>query len=231
MAHHSDIPERRGTVSGTSCRTRRIFCSWPRSWRGERISSPPARTSTGRRRHALVARGRADRGVRTRCSDDLTSGCPGPSANTWTRRETTRSERAGPGGLGPLAPKPSRYEPARYDGRRRRCWSTALALRLVIRRGVGEHGLPLMLAGTGSMDTVRIEGREESVWLAWFFAHTARRFAAVLDRQGDRHGAALCCPRPADGPRGRQGLGRGLVSARLVRLRRAPGVTKGGAAG
>ena len=54
----SDIPERRRTVSGTSCRTRRIFCSWPLSWAGSALPSP-ARTSTGRRRHALVARGRA----------------------------------------------------------------------------------------------------------------------------------------------------------------------------
>ena len=139
--------------------------------------------------------GEPDRGVRTRCSDDLIwlpwavceyLDATGDDSLLNESRPWLDSE--------PLAPtEPSRYEPARYDGTEATVLEhAALALRLVIRRGVGEHGLPLMLAGdwNDGMDTVGIEGRGESVWLAWFFAHTARRFAAVLDRQGDRHGAA-----------------------------------------
>ena len=40
------------------------------------------------------------------------------------------------------------------------------------------------------MDAVGVGGRGESVWLAWFFAHTARRFAPLLERSGDKPGAA-----------------------------------------
>lgn len=60
-----------------------------------------------------------------------------------------------------------------------------LALRLVIRRGVGRHGLPLMLAGdwNDGMDTVGIEGRGESVWLAWFFAHTGSALCEAVGRK------------------------------------------------
>lgn len=74
-----------------------------------------------------------------------------------------------------------------------------------------------MLAGdwNDGMDTVGIEGRGESVWLAWFFAHTARRFAKLLEESGDKHGAAA------------------LLSAasRLGRRRTAPGTGSGTCAG
>ena len=139
--------------------------------------------------------GEPDRGVRTRCSDDLLW-------LPWAVCEYVEKtgERALLDELRPYLDSPplekhedSRYEAARSSERAGTVLEhAALALRLVIRRGVGEHGLPLMGAGdwNDGMDQVGAAGRGESVWLAWFFAHTARRFAPLLDRAGDRPGAA-----------------------------------------
>lgn len=52
----------------------------------------------------------------------------------------------------------------------------------VLARGVGAHGL--LHIGTGdwndAFDRVGAQGRGESVWLTWFFAITARKFAALI---------------------------------------------------
>lgn len=52
----------------------------------------------------------------------------------------------------------------------------------VLARGVGAHGL--LHIGTGdwndAFDRVGAHGRGESVWLTWFFAVTARKFAALI---------------------------------------------------
>jgi len=64
----------------------------------------------------------------------------------------------------------------------------------------GAHGLPLI--GTGDwndgMNRVGIEGRGESVWLAWFLADTLRRFAARAEERGD-DAAAVELRTAADG--------------------------------
>ena len=56
------------------------------------------------------------------------------------------------------------------------------ALMRVLARGVGTHGL--LRIGTGdwndAFDRVGAQGRGESVWLTWFFAVTARKFAALV---------------------------------------------------
>ncbi|HET9634933.1 MAG TPA: glucoamylase family protein [Gemmatimonadaceae bacterium] len=51
----------------------------------------------------------------------------------------------------------------------------------------GEHGLPLIGSGdwNDGMNRVGIEGKGESVWLAWFLITTLRRFADHADRRGD----------------------------------------------
>ena len=67
----------------------------------------------------------------------------------------------------------------------------------VLARGVGAHGL--LLIGTGdwndAFDRVGAQGRGESVWLTWFFAVTARKFAALIGghaAEPHSHAAARC---------------------------------------
>jgi cyclic beta-1,2-glucan synthetase len=51
----------------------------------------------------------------------------------------------------------------------------------------GAHGLPLIGIGdwNDGMSRVGVEGRGESVWLAWFLAATLRRFATIAEGRGD----------------------------------------------
>ncbi|HEX6434304.1 MAG TPA: glucoamylase family protein [Gemmatimonadales bacterium] len=51
----------------------------------------------------------------------------------------------------------------------------------------GEHGLPLIGIGdwNDGMSRVGINGKGESVWLAWFLAATLRRFAGHAESRGD----------------------------------------------
>jgi cyclic beta-1,2-glucan synthetase len=52
---------------------------------------------------------------------------------------------------------------------------------------VGVHGLPLIGSGdwNDGMNRVGIEGKGESVWLAWFLISTLRKFAAHAENRGD----------------------------------------------
>ncbi|HEY1951628.1 MAG TPA: glucoamylase family protein [Gemmatimonadaceae bacterium] len=52
---------------------------------------------------------------------------------------------------------------------------------------VGVHGLPLIGSGdwNDGMNRVGIEGKGESVWLAWFLIATLRKFAVHAERRGD----------------------------------------------
>ena len=58
---------------------------------------------------------------------------------------------------------------------------------------VGPHRLPLI--GTGDwndgLNLVGIEGRGESIWLAWFLCDVLQRFAVVVEQQGDAVTASL----------------------------------------
>ena len=51
----------------------------------------------------------------------------------------------------------------------------------------GQHGLPLIGSGdwNDGMNRVGIEGKGESVWLAWFLITTLRKFAAHAESRGD----------------------------------------------
>ena len=77
------------------------------------------------------------------------------------------------------------------------------ALMRVLARGVGAHGL--LLIGTGdwndAFDRVGAQGRGESVWLTWFFAITARKFAALVGGHAAEQLvlAADHCTRAAEG--------------------------------
>lgn len=72
----------------------------------------------------------------------------------------------------------------------------------VLARGVGAHGL--LRIGTGdwndAFDRVGAQGRGESVWLTWFFAVTARKFAALIGGHAAEQLtlAAECCTRAAE---------------------------------
>ena len=129
------------------------------------------------------------KGVRTHCSDDLLW-------LPWALSEYT--EKTGDLSIcditvpwltsAPLGiDERDRYEKAIYTELSSEVIVHAQkALDLVLERGTGSHGLLKM--GTGDwndgMDKVGIRGRGESVWLTWFFSHTAHRFAALLSARG-----------------------------------------------
>jgi cyclic beta-1,2-glucan synthetase len=63
---------------------------------------------------------------------------------------------------------------------------------LEVSRGLGAHGLPLMGGGdwNDGMNRVGIEGRGESVWMAWFLHMTFKRFADICELKGEPARAA-----------------------------------------
>lgn len=135
------------------------------------------------------------RGVRTRCSDDLLwlpwALCEYVEATgdleLCSRREPWLDSR-------PLEEgERDRYETGRLTEERSSVTDHCLAAaNLVLERGFGPHGL--LKSGGGDwndgMDRVGIQGRGESVWLSWFFSHTARRLATLMRVLGRAQEAA-----------------------------------------
>ena len=128
-----------------------------------------------------------DKGVRTRCSDDLLwlpwalceyteatgdmSLCTLelPFAESQTLRDDERN----------------RYETPAQSGERASVLEHAhRALAKTEARGFGEHGLPLMGSGDWNDGLDRVGG--ESVWLGWFLSCTALRFASLLEKLDDK---------------------------------------------
>lgn len=125
-----------------------------------------------------------DKGVRTRCSDDLLW-------LVWALCEYT--DATGDYALCDVevpylaSPPLASHEQDRYETPESASSAPVLlhakaALECCIGRGFGPHGLPLMLGGDWNDALNAVEG--ESVWLGWFFAHCASRFAALLDKLG-----------------------------------------------
>jgi cellobiose phosphorylase len=84
--------------------------------------------------------------------------------------------------------KDDRYESAAITKRRGSVYEHCLrAIAKVVERGVGKNSLLLIGAGdwNDGMNLVGHKGRGESVWLTWFAAHTAERFARLCSCLSD----------------------------------------------
>ena len=128
-----------------------------------------------------------DKGVRTRCSDDLLW-------LTWALCEYTEAT----GDLSlcsrelPFVRSPElrederdRYEtPERTAERASVLEHAFFALQKAEARGFGPHGLPWMGSGDWNDGLDRTGG--ESVWLGWFFSCCALRFAELLEKLDDK---------------------------------------------
>ena len=127
-----------------------------------------------------------DRGVRTRCSDDLLwlvwALCEYTEATgdlrlcaeetPFLRSDVLREEEH------------DRYETAIPTEERAGVLEHALrALSLCESRGFGPHGLPKMGSGDWNDGLNRVGG--ESVWLGWFLSCCALRFSELLERLDD----------------------------------------------
>ena len=119
-----------------------------------------------------------DKGVRTRCSDDLVWLAWALCEYVEKTGDTDFCEKTM---YYVNSLELASYEHDRYETPHRSDCADSIfahcerALRRCYGRGTGEHGL--LLFGSCDWNDGMDEVGGESVWLSWFFAHTARRFA------------------------------------------------------
>jgi len=129
----------------------------------------------------------ADKGVRTRCSDDLLFLPYVLCEYVEKTGDADICKIDVPYIRSPMleAGEHERYESPTHADRQETLFQHAQrAVELALQRGAGRHGLALM--GTGDwndgMNLVGAGGKGESVWLTWFLAHVLDRFADLSTR-------------------------------------------------
>ena len=133
--------------------------------------------------------GKEERGVRTRCSDDLLWLPYAAALYVEKTGDLSLWEERAPFLSSPeLHPEErDRYEAARFAGEGTLREHCLRAVRRLETRGTGSHGLPLMGAGDWNDGFDRVEG--ESVWLGWFAALVLERLGRALGEENMREKA------------------------------------------
>lgn len=138
-----------------------------------------------------------NRGVRTRISDDLLwlPYCLGRYVDAWGDRDILSVQVDYLSGEPLRTGERERYFAAEESEAPEDVYTHALrAIRCVLDRGTGEHGLLKM--GTGDwndgMNEVGSNGAGESVWLTWFAVSVLDRFLPLTALRGDRESETLC---------------------------------------
>ncbi len=125
-----------------------------------------------------------EKGVRTRCSDDLLW-LPYPVCDYLEKTSDNailEQELPFITSTVLLESEDERYETPRRTEYRSSVFDHCVrAIDCALTRGVGDHGLPFIGNGdwNDGLNKVGKEGKGESVWLAWFLAHVLERFGKV----------------------------------------------------
>ena len=130
--------------------------------------------------------GEGDRGVRTRCSDDLLWLVWALCAYVRATGDTALCAAKEPWLSSPAlhADERDRYETAAQTEERAPVLEhAAAALERCAARGFGAHGLPYI--GSGDWNDALDAVWGESVWLGWFLSCCCADFAALLEKLGD----------------------------------------------